>query len=176
MATATSQRGETIVALSESAPLLLLFLRHSGCTFCRQALADVARRREALEAVGIRIALVHMGSEREAAAAFPAYGLGDLPRFSDPRCELYREFGLERGGWSQILGPSVWWRGLVSLITGHGIGPPHGDVFQMPGVFLVDHGQVILAFRHQTSADRPDYAAFIRAARQLTSHLPLGTS
>jgi hypothetical protein len=166
MTTAISQQGETIVALSEAAPLLLLFLRHAGCTFCRQALADVARRREALEAAGIRLGLVHMGSERDAAATFAAYGLGDLPRFSDQRCDLYREFGLERGGWWQIWGPKVWWRGLVSLLTGHGIGPLRGDVFRMPGAFLVDHGDVIRAFRHQTSADRPDYAAFIRDARQ----------
>ncbi|MEZ6069611.1 MAG: SelL-related redox protein [Pirellulales bacterium] len=163
--TAASQQGETIATLSRSTPLLLLFLRHSGCTFCRQALADVARRREALEAAGIRLALVHMGSEVDAAATFPAYGLGELPRFSDPECRLYRAFGLERGRWSQIWGPRVWWPGLVSLLSGNGIGPLHGDVFRMPGAFLIQDGAIVHAFRHETSADRPDYGAFIRAAR-----------
>ena len=41
ISTATSQQGDSIVALSQSGPLLVLLLRHAGCTFCRQALADV---------------------------------------------------------------------------------------------------------------------------------------
>ena len=117
-----------------------------------------------------------MGSEAEAAAEFPGYGLGDLPRFSDPRCDLYRAFGLTRGNWWQIWGPRVWWRGLVSLVTGHGIGRLRGDVFRMPGAMLVDQGRVVHAFRHETSADRPDYGEFIRAARSASTRPELGAS
>jgi len=40
--TAVTQSGERLVELSEMSPVLLVFLRHAGCTFCREALADFA--------------------------------------------------------------------------------------------------------------------------------------
>lgn len=108
------------------------------------------------------MAFVHMGSEEEAKAFFARYGLADVARISDPEAKLYRQFGLKRGNWWQLLGPTVWWRGFQSFIlSGHKVGKLVGDGFQMPGVFLVDHSQLIREFRHDTSADRPDYEALV---------------
>ena len=39
---ARTQQGSTLLELSKQAPVLLVFLRHTGCTFCREALADLA--------------------------------------------------------------------------------------------------------------------------------------
>ncbi|MFO0508824.1 MAG: AhpC/TSA family protein, partial [bacterium] len=44
----------------------------------------------------------------------------------------------------------------------HGIGSAEGDVTQMPGVFLVFHGEILKSYRHQSAADRPDYVALVR--------------
>ena len=57
---ARTQSGQTLTSLSEASPVLLLFLRHAGCTFCREAIGDVARDRDVIEAAGVRIVLVHM--------------------------------------------------------------------------------------------------------------------
>ncbi|MCX6930975.1 MAG: redoxin domain-containing protein, partial [Verrucomicrobia bacterium] len=57
---ARTQSGQTLAALSEASPVLLVFLRHAGCTFCREAIGDVARERGVIEAAGVRIVLVHM--------------------------------------------------------------------------------------------------------------------
>ena len=35
-----------------------------------------------------------------------------------------------------------------------------GDGFQMPGVFLIYHGEVLRSYRHQSVADRPHYTRF----------------
>ncbi|MGP1310160.1 MAG: hypothetical protein ACTS27_08185, partial [Phycisphaerales bacterium] len=55
--------GRTLLAHSRTddghAGLLLVFLRHAGCTFCREALADVAKRRRRIENAKVRIVLVH---------------------------------------------------------------------------------------------------------------------
>lgn len=152
------QHGQTIDQLSHDQPVLLVFLRHFGCTFCREALADLRVQRSRIEAAGVRIALVHMSPEAVAAPFFAGYGLEDVSRFSDPSRALYRRFELPRGRWRQLFGFPVWLRGArAALIEGHGVGFLEGDGFQMPGAFLVLNGRIVRAFRHDSPAARPDY-------------------
>lgn len=155
-----SHRGATLRELSSDRPLLLLFLRHTGCTFCREALADLAAVRDQIEDAGTRIAVVHMSPLLRATQMFISYGLEDLHRFSDPECELYRAFGLTRGTLKELVGPSVWSRGLGAIVRGHGLGPLEGDGFRMPGLFLLRDGRVVQSYRHRSSSDRPNYVAF----------------
>jgi hypothetical protein len=158
-----SQHGRTLAELSAGQPLLLVFIRHVGCTFCREALADLAAQRSPLEAAGLRLAVVHMSSPANAAALLARYGLDDIDQFSDPDCRLFRAFELARGTLWQVLGPAIWRRGLFALLR-HGIGKPEGDGFQLAGVFVVKDSKVVASFRHATSADRPDFAAIANAA------------
>lgn len=159
---AKSQYGVTIEEHSKLSPILLVFLRHFGCTFCREALQDIARKRQALEAAGAQIVLVHMSGERRAEEFLRRYGLIDVPRVSDPCCAVYRAFGLNRGRFSALFGPRVWWRFIsAGLLGGHGVGRREGDGFQMPGMFLLFHGEVLRSYRHLTAADRPDYVQFV---------------
>jgi hypothetical protein len=154
-----SNGGATLRELSEVRPLLVVFLRHAGCTFCREALADLQAQRARIEAAGVSLALVHMIDDAEAERFFARYGLADVPRFSDPERALYRAFDLQRGSLWQLLGPPVWWRGAKAFFGGHWVGQLQGDGFQMPGTFVLHKGQIVQAFRNRTSADRPDYTA-----------------
>jgi peroxiredoxin len=151
--------GKTLAQLSDERPVLIVFLRHAGCTFCREAAADLAARRAEIQRQGTQIVLVHMGSVKQGHAFFAQYGLDDLPQVSDPGRQLYQAFDLDHGTVGQLLGPRVWWRGFkAGILRGHGVGKWQGDVLQMPGTFLVYRGQIVKAFRHKTAADRPDYA------------------
>ena len=117
------------------------------------------RQRAAIEESGTQIVLVHMMSDERAAAMFGKYGFGDVPRISDPDRKLYEAFELKRGGIGQVMGPRVWWKGFKStILKGHLPGKPGHDVFQLPGAFLVMDGEIVRAFRPETSADHPDYA------------------
>ncbi|MDX2267594.1 MAG: SelL-related redox protein [Bryobacter sp.] len=159
---AKTQFGISIIEHSRLRPVLLVFLRHVGCTFCREALSDLSRHRAAIEASGTQIVLVHMGREEAAEQILSKYNLTDVPRVADPTLSLYEAFGLERGSFAQLLGPKVWLRGFQAGLLGkHGIGPSEGDVSQMPGVFLVFHGETLKSYRHQSAADRPDYLALV---------------
>ncbi len=152
--------GESLAAASWSGPVLLVFLRHLGCTFCREALADLQAARRQLESRGVRIVLVHMGDPQAAVAALAKYGLSDLGTIADPERTLYAAFNLRRGSLRQLFGWKVWRRGFVAgILRRHGVGPLAGDGFQMPGAFLIENGRVLRAFVHQTAADRPDYPA-----------------
>jgi peroxiredoxin len=159
LAKSVANTGESLMQISQRQPTLVVFLRHAGCTFCREAAADLASRRQQIEAQGTGIALIHMGTESQGAEFFQPYGLADLPRISDPGRALYRAFDLQRGSLWQILGPTVWWKGfLAGVVRGHGVGKPASDVAQLAGSFLLDRGQIVKAYRHKTSADRTDFS------------------
>jgi hypothetical protein len=163
---ARTRAGQSIEEMSRRQPVMLVFLRHLGCTFCREALSDIAKNRRAIEEAGTKILLVHMGSEEQAAPMLSRYGLFDIDRVSDPRQAIYKAFGLGRGGFWSLFGPRMWWRGFqAGVLARHGVGTLIGDGFQMPGVFIVFHGEVIRSYVHQDAADRPDYLSLADATR-----------
>jgi peroxiredoxin len=163
-----SHRGATLSELSADQPVLVVFLRHGGCTFCREALADLGRNRAALERQGVRLAIVHMSSPLRATMRFEESELADVHRFSDPECAMYDAFGLQRAGFRQLFGWRIWWRGLQAAIwNGHGLGRLDGDGFRLPGSFVIYRDQVIVSQRASHAAERPDYVALADQAREL---------
>ena len=152
--------GGSLAELSHRRTVLVVFLRHSGCTFCREALAELSARRSELEKSGVVLALVHMTAPDSFAEFAGRYGLGDVPAISDPERRLYRAVGLRRGTLSQLLGWSVWVRGARAFFAGHRVGKLEGDGMQMPGTFILRDGVVVRRFINKTAADRPDYVEF----------------
>ena len=151
---AQAQTGESLGALSHRQPTMIVFTRHLGCPFCREVLQILAARREGIEATGVQLALVHMGTEEQAAPFFASYGLGDVPRFSDPKKQLYKAFGLTQMRLSEFLTPRFWLKGIV-LAQRNGMGLPVGDVFQLAGAFVVFQGRLIQAIRTHRSTELP---------------------
>ena len=81
---------------------------------------------------------------------------GEVTRIADPHRDLYRAFGLAQGGVRELLGPRVWWHGLLSIVKGCGVGHLAGDGRQMPGVFLFHQGRILAAQRARSASDLPD--------------------
>lgn len=146
-------------------PILVVLLRSFGCTFCREAMADVAAVKSEIRGAGAEIAFVHSESHPEADPWFAKYGLNDVLHISDPELAHYRAFGLGRTRAASLVDPQVWVRGAASSLA-HGFGIQNGEMMRrQPGVFVVQEGRVLAEYRHKTPADRPDYLALIRAAR-----------
>ena len=147
-------------SLSADRPVLLVCLRHLGCAFSREALGDLQAQRAAIEASGARLVIAHLEPPSAAEPLLRRYGLGDVATISDPSAEVYESCGLERGRTAQLIGARVVWRWLIAaLLERRGAGWTGADVRRMPGAFLIERGRIVRAFRHRTSADRPDYAA-----------------
>lgn len=140
--------------------MLLVCLRHLGCAFSREALADLRDQRTAIEASGARLMIAHLEPPSAAEPLLQRYGLGDVATISDPSARVYESCGLRRGTMNQLAGPRVLWRWLVAaLVQRRGAGWTGADVRRMPGAFLIHHGRIVRAFRHGTTADRPDYVS-----------------
>lgn len=154
-----TNQGDILDELANQRPQLVMFLRHAGCTFCREALGDLSRQRSEIEASGCGIVLIHMGDNDRDAAFFEKYSMGDLPRIADPDCRLYRLFGLDLGSFTELFGLRVWLRGFIAgVLNGHGVGRLQGNGFQMPGAYIYHCGQILGGFQHAQASDRPDYA------------------
>jgi hypothetical protein len=156
--------GSPLRELPDAQPALVVLLRSFGCTFCREAMADVAAVKPAITGTGATIAFVHAASPAEAAPWFAKYGLDDVIQISDPERAHYRAFGLGRTGVQALVDPKVWARGAASALS-HGFGgQTPEEMRQLPGVFLVQHGRILAEYRHSSPADRPDYLALVRSA------------
>lgn len=145
----------TLREASEVQPLLLVFLRHAGCTFCREAIADVVARRGAIEAAGATPVFVHMGLPTQGDAFLAKLGAADLARISDPQRRLHRVAGLGRGSFRELFGLRNFVRAIAA--ARHGVGHPVGDPLQMPGTMILHRGRVLRVHRHRFAGERPDY-------------------
>ncbi len=154
-----SQNDETIAALSADHPVLLVFLRHFGCTFCREAVCEIEKVRPQIEAQGTSLAFVHLSNEERANKFFKPHHFENLPRFADPDGRLYEAFGLVRARWRQYLNPQSIARMFGAWARGNFVGAPDGDVERMPGVFLIYRDEIVKSFRHKLVSDRPDYVS-----------------
>ncbi|MEM9373586.1 MAG: peroxiredoxin-like family protein [Planctomycetota bacterium] len=159
MAEYETESGVSLAALSQQQSLYFVFLRHAGCTFCREALADLGTRRSQIEGVGHQLVLVHQGPPGLLATLLQRHGLSGVEIVSDPSVRLYRAFDLGRGSFGQLFGIRECVRGFAATLRGHRLGRLAGDGFQMPGVFVVSGGRVVAAYRHARASDRPDYNA-----------------
>lgn len=165
-----SQRGETLEKLSFRKLTMVIFLRHAGCTFCRETLSELQIIRDRVVDENVSVAIVHMGHPLDGTKMLSKYGLDTFHHFSDPTCRLYRAFGLERGSWSQLFSWRILKRGLGAGIKGgHGIGKIAGDSFQLPGVYFLNEGQLVLSFPTKHAAEQINYLELIAVAKQNVS-------
>lgn len=138
--------------LKDSNVLMVVFLRHFGCTYCRKTLSTYKAFSESHKDKMFSPLFIHMSSMQDGAKMLEAYGLGGVAHISDPEQKLYKMFSLDRGSLLQHFGPKVLKKGLKDLFV-HGVGGLKGDGFQMPGIFVINEKGVINSFRNTTVAD-----------------------
>lgn len=150
--------GESLAELSREQDLLIVCLRHAGCTYCREALADLAQQRSAIREAGARPIVVHMGTIEQGTQMLQRYGCEGIDQVSDPTRRVYGALQLHLATLTELLGVRTFWRALVGgVVFRYGFGPFVGSGLQMPGAFIIRDGKILKAFRHQSPADRPNY-------------------
>src|SRR5271155_2988894 len=110
LASVRTESGASLLELAEASPVLLVFLRHFGCSFCRQAISDISELKGELARRGVRPVFVHLGTPERAKPFFDYYGIGDVERVSDPEAVVYQlpVFAISRiDPWRTLLQPQV---------------------------------------------------------------------
>ena len=141
---------------------LLVFLRHFGCLFCRETLADIRALTESNPRFPKSL-FFFQGTPTEGKAFLRRYW-PELRAVADTSAEFYQGFGIERGGVVEMFRPAVWSARSRAAAKGHQNGERSGDIWRMPGVFLTRGIEVLWAHEYQHAGDHPDYEAICEVA------------
>jgi AhpC/TSA antioxidant enzyme len=123
-------------------PAVLVWLRHFGCVFCREQVAEIRGKRSEIEALGGGITFVGNGTVR-AAAWFQKKFAADSTVFTDPQLSSYKAIGA-RSGMLSTLGPSAWGAGMRAFRSGARQSTTKGHAYQQGGLVVMAPGNRVL--------------------------------
>ncbi len=158
-----TQNDDNLLSLSFEKPVLLVFLRHFGCVFCKEAMEDLGKLRPIIEKSGFHLILAHMAENNVAEDYFAKYSLNKIQHISNPSKTYYTEFNLRKGSIGQLYGLKTWYRGFSQENKSHKLemAKSLGDSTQMPGIFTISDGKIIDSYIHKYAADKPDYTKLL---------------
>ena len=134
--------------------LIVAFMRHFGCAFCREHLIDLGKVYDQIEAAGGDVVAVFQ-YRAESTRNFCRHRGLPFDCLGDPERDAYREIELGHGERREYFGVKIvkgWVRAAARGVT---IGSPQGgDVAQRPGSFVVDRqGRVAYAHYNRDATD-----------------------
>lgn len=151
----------TLRAFSKG-PLVVVFVRHYGCLFCRERAAEVRAHRAAIEQRGARIVFVGNGLPAMA-REFAAQHADGLPVLSDPTTKAFAVAGMRRG-LGTVLRPSMLKNAWRAFRSGHRQTKVQGDPWQQGGALVLGKDGVVLhAQRDCAAGDAIDWARVVAA-------------
>lgn len=84
---------------------------------------------------------------------------------SDKEHFFYSAFGLKQASFGQIFAPVAWGRIVQTTLKGNFVGKFIGDIWMMPGVFLVKDENIIWQHDFQHTGDHPDFTTIPQQAK-----------
>jgi hypothetical protein len=139
----------------DATPTLLVFLRHFGCLFCRETVADLRAISERVREFP-PVLFFAQGSGIEL-RAFLRRDWPTARAISDPEMNFYAAFGVDRMSPLAMLRPSLWQAERRARERGFESAERSGDVWRMPGVFLVQGASVLWSHEFRHAGDHPDW-------------------
>jgi peroxiredoxin len=139
---------------------VLLFVRHFGCLFCRQQIADILPSLERIRAAGAELFVIGNGSVAEARDFQHDHQL-PVQLLTDPTRQAYCALDM-RSGLGTVLRPSVLARSLQALRAGFRQSTVAGDPLQQGGVVIVGpDGVERYRYISRSAGDHPDPEAIL---------------
>jgi peroxiredoxin len=149
-------------------PAVLAFVRHFGCLFCFEQVADMVSVAPAIEAAGARLCFIGNGNPLHAQVFMDETGLtSDV--YTDPARLLYKRLSMKHGLFSTVNRTSRRYARRAGERGFRQIGV-RGDPWQQGGVLAVTReGVVAYLQRFSVAGERVDLADIEQAARRLTA-------
>ncbi len=146
-------------------PLVVTFMRHFGCSFCREHLEHIRSRYGEITAVGADVVAIFQYTAQATHEFCVGRGL-PFQCAGDPLRAAYAELDVRRGRARDMFSLGVMRRMLPAMRT-EGVGSANGgDMLQLPGTFVVAaNGRVTLAHYGANAADNPPVDEIMDAVR-----------
>ncbi len=142
---------------------LLVFLRHFGCRFCRETVAELRRETESTPDFPPLLFFFQGGTTE--GRAFLRRDWPSVRAVADAGLRFYEAFGVERMGWLGLLRPGLWQAEGRAKAKGFSQGERSGDIWRLPGVFLVRGDRILWTHEFQHAGDLPDFGAVAARVR-----------
>lgn len=149
---------EALLASSNDGSIVVVFLRHFGCVFCKELLNSLKVHRKAIESSGAKLVLVHLLEDAEGKSHLSDLGFEDVDSISDPFCELYKSFGVRKTSVFELISVPVLGRFISLIFKGYKPGPVQGDPMQLSGVIVINNGEVVRSYLQRRSSDQTDFS------------------
>jgi hypothetical protein len=146
--------------LWSDAPCVTTFLRHFGCLFCHQMVADVIAVTPAIVERGGRVLFIGNGSVNQAKRFYGDKGLprGGCEVLTDPDRASFNAAELERG-YGKTFNPSSVKAYKGARVNGHGITGLFGDLTQLGGLLVTKPpSRFVFLHRSKFAGDHPNMA------------------
>ena len=102
-----------------------------------------------------QILLVAIGSEKEAETYRKTFA-PEFPMVCDPEGRLYQAFQVKQTRLLKMISASLFIKSMQVMGKGYGLGLPRGNLYQLPGVFIIDtRGMIRYSYYSRDPADRP---------------------
>jgi hypothetical protein len=126
----------------ERRPVVLVWLRHYGCLFCREQAAEMCAAKAEIVSLGADLVFVGNGTPSQARDFQQQFAPEDTV-LTDPDLRTYGIIGA-RGGVLNTVGPRAWRAGLRALRRGARQTRVKGHPFQQGGVLVIGPGDRVL--------------------------------
>jgi hypothetical protein len=149
--------GSSLTDLVNSDKFVILhFLRHLGCIYCKHSVDMLGKLREA-EPNFPPIYFVHQ-SPVEKGDAFFGTRYPNVGHISDPELELYNLFGIKSLNPVNLLNPKGVVKGFQLTAKGYRNElKDTGNIWILSGTFLFQEGQLIWTHRASFAGDEPNW-------------------
>jgi hypothetical protein len=137
------------------APTLLIFLRFFGCVFCRETVSDLRKLSEERDDFP-RVLFISEAAKIEVQAFLRRYW-PTASAIADPAGDVYADFGIGKSV-LKTFSPRVFVATARALAKGNERGPTDGNVFRMPGAFLIDADEIVWKHDFRHAGEQPDFA------------------
>jgi hypothetical protein len=150
--------------LQDIKPTIVVALRHHGCTFTALTLVELQKHLSQIQSKGFALKLLHMDSTGEFLGYANKYlrNSETWDHLSDPERKYYKALGLKKGSIIQVLGPSVFFNGMIAFCKGHGVGPLRGDGFQLSGIAVIKEEKIIDFYQTKKASDKLPFKQIIK--------------
>ena len=157
--------GVRLAELRASGPVVLVFLRYTGCPICQLRIAELAREHERFVRAGARVAVV-VESPAESVRRLAAGHEFPFVLLPDPDRKLYSAYGVAKGGFAAMLAPCVIADVIRAWRAGHKHGKYEGTETQVPADFVVGRDGLVRYARYgRHVADSTPIADLLRAVQ-----------
>jgi peroxiredoxin len=136
-------------------PVVLTFVRHFGCLFCREQVRELKGELERIHRLGAEVVVVGNGAPNFIAGFRETTGFTG-PIYTDPSRATYRAASLKRG-WTTFLHPRAVTNALRAITRGNAQGSVQGDPAQQGGTLIIaPPGRVLFHHISDTAGDHPE--------------------